>query len=114
MNTANQIINEIIDAGAKFTLHGGEVGLTQIVNDDLLERARKHKTQIKQILQAVKRESRTATPKVWKLKIRTSDGKGIDEMNMIDPARMSQIECERHLGLQFGASRIIEFKEVIK
>lgn len=114
MNAANQIIHEIIDTGAKFTLHAGEVGLTQIVSDDLLERARKHKTQIKQILQALKRESRTASPKVWNLKIRTSDGKTIDKMNMIDPVRMSRAECERHLGLQFGKDRIIEFKEVKK
>ncbi len=114
MNTANQIINEIIDTGAKFTLHGGEVGLTQIVNDDLLQRARKHKTQIKQILIAVKRESRTASPKVWKLKIQSSDGKTINSMTMIDKHRMSREECKLHLARQFGENRVLEFKEVIK
>ena len=111
MNTAHQIINEIISTGTKFTLHGGEVGLTQIVDDDLLERARKHKTQIKQILEAVKRESRMATPKVWKLKISSSNGQTINSMTMIDPARMSLDECKDHLDRQFGKNRIITFIE---
>jgi len=111
MNTARKIISEIIQEGAKFTLNHGEVGLTKIVNDDLLERARKHKTQIKQILEAVKRESRTASPKIWKLKIRSLNGNRINGMTMIDPARLSRKECEAHLARQFGESRIMSFKE---
>ena len=111
MSTAHQIINEIINTGTKFTLHGGEVGLTQIVNDDLLERARKHKKQIKQILEAVKQESRQVSPKKWILKIKSSDGQTIDNITMIDPARMSHDECKLTLARQFGENRIISFIE---
>ncbi len=110
MNTARQIINEIIQEGAKFTLHGGEVGLTQSVNDDLLARARKHKAEIKKIIEAVKREQ-TKTPKVWNLVITSSDGKTINRMTMIDPQRLNELECRKHLTNQFGEDRIIEFKE---
>ncbi len=60
-----------------------------------------------------KQNEKINLPKVWKVKIRTSDGKGIDEMNMIDPVRMSQIECERVLGLKFGKDRIISFVQSI-
>ena len=111
MNTANQIINEIIDAGAKFSLYGGDVSLTKVVDIALLERAREHKHEIKQILECVKRESRTASPKVWKLKIKSSDGQTTNSMTMIDPARMSLDECKNHLDRQFGKSRIINFTE---
>ena len=113
-NIANEIINEIIATGSKFTLNNGEVGLTQLVDDDLLQRARKHKTQIKQILIAVKRESRTASPKIWKLKIQSSDGATINSMTMIDKHRMSHDECKLHLDKQFGENRVLEFIEVTK
>ena len=112
MNTAHQIINEILSTGSKFTLYGGEFGLTQIVNDDLLERARKNKAQIKQILEAVKCDSRTASPIIWKLKIQSSDGQMINSMTKIDPARMSLNECKEHLDRQFGENRIISFTEI--
>lgn len=111
MNTARQIINEIIQEGAKFTLNHGEVGLTQMVNDDLLARARKHKAEIKKIIQAVKRENRTFKPKVWKLKIRSSDGARIDSITMIDPARFNREECKAHLARQFGEKRVISFMD---
>ena len=114
MSVANQIIHEILSTGAKFTLSGDEVGLTQVVDDELLERARKHKTQIKQILEAVKRQNRIAKPKVWTLKIQSLDGKTTNSMTMIDPHRMSEPECKIHLARQFGASRVLEFREVVK
>jgi len=50
-------------------------------------------------------------PKVWKLKIRTSDGKSINSMTMIDPDRMSEVECKNHLARQFGIERVISFEE---
>ncbi len=49
-------------------------------------------------------------PKVWNLKIRSSDGKSIDSMTMIDPLRMTESECKDHLVKQFGESRIVSFK----
>ena len=113
MSTAYEIINEIISAGAKFTLDGGDVGLTQIVNDDLLQRARSNKSQIKKILLAIQRESRNPSPKIWKLKILSSDGKRIDGMTMIDKLRMSRDECKLHLDRQFGENRIISYQESI-
>lgn len=114
MNTAHQIINEIISEGAKFTLDGDEVGLTQLVSDDLLERARSHKHEIKQILTALKRESIPTKPKVWKLKIRSCEGDRIDGITMIDKFRMTREECGIHLGRQFGKDRIIEYIELTK
>ena len=51
-------------------------------------------------------------PKVWRLKIRSSDGKSIDAMSMIDKHRMSRTECKAHLARQFGKDRVLEFKEV--
>ena len=81
-----------------------------MVSDDLLARARKHKAEIKKIIEAVKREQ-TKTPKVWNLQIRSYDGCRIDEMNMIDPLRMTEHECRSHLVKQFGADRIVSFRE---
>jgi len=98
MNTANQIINEILSAGAKFILDGGEVGLTQIVDDDLLQHGRSNKHKIKQILLAIQRESRNPSPKIWELRILSSDGKRIDGMTMIDKHRLSRDECKLWIG----------------
>jgi len=112
LNTARQIINEIIQEGAKFTLNGGEVGLTKMVSDDLLARARKHKAEIKKIIETVKREQ-TKTSKVWNLVIKSCDGKSISRITMIDPSRLNDLECKEHLIKQFGKNRIIEFKERI-
>lgn len=113
MNTAHQIINEIISTGSKFTLYGGEVGLTQVVSNDLLERARKHKTQIRKILENIKQEGRQVRPKVWLLKIKSSENETIDTMTMIDPARMTHDECQLTITSQFGIGRVISITEKI-
>lgn len=110
MNTARQIINEIIQEGAKLTLNGGEVGLTKMVSDDLLARARKHKAEIKKIIETIKREQ-TKTPKIWNLVITSSNGETTNKMIMIDPQRLNKFECRKYLINQFGVDRIVEFKE---
>jgi len=86
------------------------VSLSKEVDDDLLKRARKHKAEIKNILLAVKRKADIKSPKVWKLKIRSGDGKSINSMTMIDPDRMSEVECKNHLARQFGIERVISFE----
>jgi len=48
--------------------------------------------------------------KIWRLKIRSSDGKEINPITMIDSTSMSREECHRHLCLQFSKDRIVGFE----
>ena len=58
-----------------------------------------------------KQIEKISLPKVWNLKIKSSDGIAINSMTMIDPARMCSQECKEHLVRQFGENRVVEYGE---
>lgn len=105
---AQQIIKEVSATGARFVIEGDDIGLTQVVPDELLNKARLNKSAIKQILLSLQKQ-KINRPKVWCLKIKT--GESINTMTVIDPERLDNEAFGKSQALVFGENRIIDFYE---
>ncbi len=106
--SAQQIIKEVSATGARFVIDGDEIGLTQVIPDELLNKARLNKSAIKRILLSLQKQ-KIKRPKVWSLKVRTGDL--INTMTVIDPERLNDDDFLKQQTLVFGKERIISFSE---
>ena len=105
---AQQIIKEVSDTGARFVIEGDDIGLTQVVPDELLNKARLNKLAIKKILLSLQKQ-KINRPKVWSLKVKT--GNSINTMTVIDPDQMNKEAFRKSQGLVFGSDRVVSFYE---